>query len=190
MQRAILEIEPKMCRTQAFESDTSYLKGLIAASFGDNFFIDEQRQTRSILFVAKDRNMQRLEDRLPPRQLRPQPLTVVFLDSAGNVPEACQLVLLDGFEREADRWQPLKSRKAAPQLVSPLRLPAEFNLLFQYEKAMRDLLRSRANNGWTYGAVSIHHPHILHWEWMQPSFSAKKTPMRVESGFDRKNGVG
>eukprot|EP00930_Biecheleria_cincta_P045190 TRINITY_DN31156_c0_g1_i1.p1 TRINITY_DN31156_c0_g1~~TRINITY_DN31156_c0_g1_i1.p1 ORF type:complete len:1684 (+),score=300.69 TRINITY_DN31156_c0_g1_i1:465-5054(+) len=94
------------------------------------------------------------------------------------------------LENEAARWQPLKSRAEAPLLISPKRLPAEFNLLFQFEKAMKDLQRSRSKAGWTYGAVSINHPHILKWEWLEPAYTPKGLPLRIEGSFERKNAVG
>uniref|UniRef100_A0A7S2K0Y4 Uncharacterized protein n=1 Tax=Zooxanthella nutricula TaxID=1333877 RepID=A0A7S2K0Y4_9DINO len=96
-------------------------------------------------------------------------------------------------ESDGSRWQPLQSRPAAPLLDSPRRLPAEFNLLHQFEKAMRDLQRNKAvsSSGWSYGSVGLHHPCFLQWEWMNLVSSGGKDQLtRCEGVFDRKSAVG
>ncbi|CAE7820137.1 unnamed protein product [Symbiodinium sp. CCMP2592] len=100
------------------------------------------------------------------------------------------LVHMDGFKSEASRWAPLHSRAGAPLLVSQSRLPAEFNLLSQFEKHMQELQRARITSGWTYKPVPILHPHILKWEWMHPLYTNKGLPLRCEGLFEKKNPVG
>ena len=91
---------------------------------------------------------------------------------------------------ETGRWQPLWSRAEAPLLVAPSRLPAEFNLLTQFEKAMRDLARSKSSAAWSYGVVASQHPCVLQWEAMQPPMTNRGTLCRSEAVYDRKNAVG
>ncbi|CAE7903121.1 unnamed protein product, partial [Symbiodinium sp. KB8] len=74
--------------------------------------------------------------------------------------------------------------------VSQSRLPAEFNLLSQFEKHMQELQRARITAGWTYKPVAILHPHILKWEWMHPLYTNKGLPLRCEGLFEKKNPVG
>eukprot|EP00439_Symbiodinium_sp_Y106_P011381 s224_g1.t1 len=93
------------------------------------------------------------------------------------------LVHMDGFKSEASRWAPLHSRAGAPLLVSQSRLPAEFNLLSQFEKHMQE-------GAATALAERTIQQHILKWEWMHPLYTNKGLPLRCEGLFEKKNPVG
>ena len=197
---------------QAFETDTSYLKALMAAAFSDHLFIGSYGSISKDL-DGSGKSAQKQVDQLQALQklMKKHNLsareTVLFSkdqkDPGEYVEHVCgsqprrviqeethTLVELSlDATSEAARWRALASRKSAPLLVSKSRLPAEFNLLSQFEKHMRELMRVQAT-GWTYKPVSFMHPHILRWEWMEPLYTSKGVPMRCEGMFDKKNSVG
>lgn len=201
---------------EAFETDARFLKALLATAFSDNLFIGgygsvpaqvEANTGKAAKKARKELEVWQKEmetNSCPPRE------SLVVLkgnveDPDGYVefvcgtrpkaaiplePKEATLVHMDGFKSEASRWAPLHSRAGAPLLVSQSRLPAEFNLLSQFEKHMQELQRARITAGWTYKPVAILHPHILKWEWMHPLYTNKGLPLRCEGLFEKKNPVG
>ncbi|CAE7803855.1 TERT [Symbiodinium sp. CCMP2456] len=161
---------------EAFEADARFLKALLATAFSDNLFIggygSVPAQVEANTGKAAKKARKELEawqkemetNSCPPRE------SLVVLkgnieDPDGYVefvcgtrpkaaislePKEATLVHMDGFKSEASRWAPLHSRAEAPLLVSQSRLPAEFNLLSQFEKHMQELQRARITSGWTY----------------------------------------
>lgn len=94
-------------------------------------------------------------------------------------------------EWDCSRWHALESRATAPALESKIRFPPEFNLLAQYDKAMRDLAKAtKSKQGFTFGIANVSHPCQLHWEWMTQSLGAKGKQERCEAICDRKNPLG
>lgn len=201
---------------EAFETDARFLKALLATAFSDNLFIggygSVPAQVEANTGKAAKKARKELEawqkemetNSCPPREslvvlkgniedpdgyvefvCGTRPKAAIFLE-----PKEATLVHMDGFKSEASRWAPLHSRAGAPLLVSQSRLPAEFNLLSQFEKHMQELQRARITSGWTYKAVPILHPHILKWEWMHPLYTNKGLPLRCEGLFEKKNPVG
>lgn len=212
---------------QVFESNTGYLKALVAMSFGDQLFVGGYGQPPQTLDLKPseatsrrkaptgaaniDRSKTLLSEMtrngLKPRQTAvfteaPQDLAGYIEFVCGERPhddivkimdeEVVSLVPLN--ESDGSRWQPLQSRETAPLLDCVRRLPAEFNLLSGFEKAMRDLQRAKSMGGgnWSYGAVAVQHPCLLRWEWMQCLQAARgaNSVPRCEGVFDRKNAIG
>ncbi|CAJ1360904.1 unnamed protein product, partial [Effrenium voratum] len=199
-------------REEAFHKNTSFLKALLAAAFSEHLLVGgygpvpkdlDGASSSKILHQLEDIQREMEKQSFHPRE------TVVFPTDAVEDPESyvefvCgsqgkavktepkevyTLVNLSGLEGEATRWHPLNSRASAPLLVSKSRFPAEFNLLVQFEKHMRELQKARAG-GWTHKPVPMVHPHLLKWEWMEPIYTTKGQPLRCEGVLEKKNPVG
>jgi len=205
---------------EVFKEGPAYLKSLIAANFGDQLLLGSygnvpqslqfkrqmgkdpaakklEQEANILEVMAKNNfevrrsalfsNVKDLEDHLdfvcgePPSRESVK----VPLDGGGSA----TLVELNAWD--ASRWQSLESRASAPALESEIRLPPEFNLLYQYDKAIRDLTKAKVKEPWKHGISNVSHPCQLHWEWMAQSLGPKGKPQdRCEAVCDRKNPLG
>ncbi|CAK9019000.1 unnamed protein product [Durusdinium trenchii] len=198
---------------QAFHKDTGYLKALLAAAFSDQLLLGAYGVVKKELDLNGTVAKKQLEgfevlQKLMKKHHLSERETMVFAkgaveDAGAYVEFVCgsrprQVIKEEGYvlvqlgldaQSEAARWRKLASLPSA-MMVSPVRLPAEFNLISQFEKHMRDLARIQATAGWTYKPVTALHPHFLKWEWMEPLFTAKGQPLRCEGMLEKKNSVG
>eukprot|EP00435_Cladocopium_sp_Y103_P059752 s420_g21.t1 len=197
---------------QAFEANTSYLKALMAAAFSDQLLLGGYGSIAKEIDTSGKSNRKQLEQlealqKLMEKHDFPARETVLFGKDVKDPHEYVEHVSGNGgrsvekeethtlvrlslnAQSEGARWCALASRKSAPLLVSKTRLPAEFNLLSQFQKHMQELQRVQAT-GWTYKPVPFIHPHILRWEWMEPLYTPKGALLRCEGMLERKNPVG
>jgi len=190
-----------------FEEDPEYLKSLMAAAFNENLLIGSYgtiptslQEKRPQLDKQQELWKAIVSKKLPPTRTVAFPGKSVTASKyiefvVGSAPERIvatddkQWILAVLEEPQGDRWVPLDSR---PQRIhsDPCRLPAEFNLLAQFQKAMQDMQRTKAGSGWSYGVQSFENPCILQWEWMQGSISPKGAFVRCAARLERKNAIG
>ncbi|CAL1126910.1 unnamed protein product [Cladocopium goreaui] len=197
---------------QAFETNTSYLKALLAAAFSDQLLLGGYGAVAKEIDTSGKSGRKQLEQlealqKLMEKHDCPARETVLFAKDVKDPHEYVEHVSGNGgrsvekeethtlvrlsldAQSEGARWCALASRKSAPLLVSKTRLPAEFNLLSQFQKHMQELQRVQAT-GWTYRPVPFIHPHILRWEWMEPLYTPKGALLRCEGMLEKKNPLG
>lgn len=207
-----------------FEKDPAYLKSLLAAAFSDHVMVGAYggvpRELDASPAGAGERRAALLkamaEHGLPLRQTLVFPAALEkpegYVDFVCGCPSSARRVsatvagskwsFLELKQVGGTRWEALRSRPSQA-LDAPERLPAEFNLLFSFDRNMRELTKTKAagSSVWTHGAVDMQHPCRVHWEWMQQIFfqapsggkgGKKKKPqppqlLRCEATCDKKN---
>eukprot|EP00913_Durusdinium_trenchii_P027604 g25892.t1 len=153
---------------QAFHKDTGYLKALLAAAFSDQLLLGAygvvkkeldlngtvaKKQLEGFEVLQKLMKKHHLSERetmvFAKGAVEERPLSRVFSVESSR---PRQVIKEEGYvlvqlgldaQSEAARWRKLASLPSA-MMVSPVRLPAEFNLISQFEKHMRESSASRA----------------------------------------------
>eukprot|EP00930_Biecheleria_cincta_P046744 TRINITY_DN32280_c0_g1_i1.p1 TRINITY_DN32280_c0_g1~~TRINITY_DN32280_c0_g1_i1.p1 ORF type:complete len:1630 (+),score=254.37 TRINITY_DN32280_c0_g1_i1:68-4957(+) len=200
-----------------FEDDPAYLKGLLAAAFSDNVLIgsygsvpkeletvtNNLQNTQGVLKAMEDNKLQPQRTFVIPGDKKEPGSYVEFV--CGIEPDKVVPATIGGVkwslvqlpEFKVNRWPDLRSRSRANSdaLNDSRRLSPEFNLVYAFDRHMREL--SKANiSGWTHGSIDMWHPSRVVWEWMQHVFGEpsgkQKNPkiVRCEATCDKKNPTG
>eukprot|EP00927_Polykrikos_kofoidii_P071183 TRINITY_DN67490_c0_g1_i1.p1 TRINITY_DN67490_c0_g1~~TRINITY_DN67490_c0_g1_i1.p1 ORF type:complete len:1397 (-),score=254.43 TRINITY_DN67490_c0_g1_i1:108-3872(-) len=203
--------------SKVFETTPGFLKCLLAAGLSDMLFVGSYTPVPTHLLMthgkeSKENPLEKQElllkaardNKMEVRQIAV--FNAAAKDVEGYVEAICgarpqkeivkvilggeKVVLAELKKIDSGRWRPLDSRQEAPLLDHSSQLPAEFNLLCQYEHGMRQLQRiSKSLSGWTHGVIGVSNPCQLHWEFMK-EVKGQKGLMRCSAIFDRKNSLG